>query len=271
MLYLNTFEAFDIKSFNNFIKKNSKTNYISTTDIKRLNNSDLTYKDYQKINDDIDRNIKFIQANDLSILDEILIDVQDEFEFKVKRVQFKLYCADKSYWDSNRTNDIFITKSNSGKLYTSNLIDRFELLPKEEIFNLVVKNICDTREATIQRKHDELTSTDKFRRTMAKLGVKSIANHKLFKKVEIFPILTIRGEFLFRDYDVSLYTRHTDPEEEQERSSFEHEKIRNFTSNMEISISRYLASIGYSDLKFRLYIMRYSYDEDDIIINFELK
>jgi len=148
------------------------------------------------------------------------------------------------------------------------LIDKFELLPKSEIFSLVVQNICDTREATIQRKHDELTSTDRFRRTMAKLGLKSIANDKLFKKVEIYPVLTIRGEFLFRDYDAPLYTRHTDTEEDRERYHIEHEKIKNFTSNMEVSISRYLSSIGYSDLKFRLY---FQYNHDEIIINFDLK
>ena len=254
MIHLKTYEAFDIDNFKTFIDKYRKSGgYVSKTDIKRLDDSDIKYDNFKIIEDGVDRCLEFFRNNDFELLEDILLDLYDECPYldRDKTIKyFSLKCNARNFggWYSGTEFDIdagkFQSDSNGlpNKYLGYELSDRVDLI--DSIFSKAdskLKNeIAEERE---KMKKDESGRPGKDSYSVIKL--RSLLKAKTpFKKMAITPNIIIN----FATVQSDDY-QHYDYEEEQTIRSENNEKNNKIKSLLDQSISRYLSAIGYPGSK----------------------
>jgi hypothetical protein len=253
MTNLVTFEGFTTGKFNDFIKKYSKTTYVSKTDIKRMNDSDMKYEYFKKLEKDVDMCQSFFKSNDIDLLGDILLDVFDDFPVRITGYTFYLSCRDTEYWGSDEIRIVVSENDNGEKV----LGHRGIFTNKEKMMSGVINGICDARERMVNRTKSDLTDSvvkqmekdPKQIKTMLfrsydREKIRSMSKRNPFKKIIIKPELEIECNLEFKNNKIQMYGIVT-PEMKEER-----EKREGFEKSMKAAISRYLVAIGYGGTYF---------------------
>ena len=231
--------------YNPFIDRYRKTGYISTTNIKRMDNMGITYDEFMKIQSDVDKCFNFFEKNDLDVLREILTYEHD----------MPPGAADGFIW--------FSIDANVGSLDRINIVASLDDkdLPSKEHKKLC--NKLDVTEAIIERIDDGLNAKfDHYKKRqeeekLSKTGYKDtvwtsymLKDLKKIKpyKVNISPVISIQFKLDFGEYDDDYYNYNS------ERNVYKRDSIerhKNILKGDEV-IGRYLRAIGYSDVQYTI-------------------
>ncbi len=139
------YKTYGVGSFNKFIKKYKKTDYASSNSIKKLDNSDIKYDYFKKLESDVNKCLDFISNNDIELLEDILIDMRDDFDFKINNHRFKIKFREDN-WPSTEMS-VFIKQ------------EKISENDKNDIVEDIINNISDSRDRMIQDIRKEIDNS----------------------------------------------------------------------------------------------------------------
>lgn len=231
---------FSIGNFDTFIKKYNKTNYVSKREIKKFNSSDIKFDYFKELENQVEKCIDFISNNDMDILDDILLDIRDDFSFEIDHRFFKLKYKDGSYWDSNDMN-IYL------KPEETSIDDKYDIM------NKIITGIAKSREILIHTTKEKILnkSGEKYDRYYNKTKLASMGGKNPFSKIKVSPRLEIEADLLFYNNN---YWGLENSEERREIIERNYKIMDDFQKALKSCVLRYLDAIGYQNVKFSLYV-----------------
>lgn len=146
-IYSKNKDGFKVGNFNTFIKKYNKSNYVSKKEIKKFNNSDIKFDYFKELENKVEKYLDFISCNDINILEDILLDIRDDFSFEIESYFFKLKFREGTYWDSNTMN-IYL------KPEETSVEDKYDIMKN------IINDINDSREKMVKTTKDNINSVD---------------------------------------------------------------------------------------------------------------
>lgn len=242
-------KTYSVGSFNDFIKKYSKTDYVSSNNIKKLNNSDIKYDYFKKLESDVSKCLDFISNNDIELLEDILIDVRDDFDFKINGHRFKIKFKD-PYWRSTEMS-IYIKK------------DEISETDKSDIIGNIINNISDSRDKLVKTtKYDIEDNLDSWSKYYRKTTLLSMSEQNPFNGINIKPSLTIDADLLFI---TELWNYPLEDRDEIIKNNSE--QLSNFETTLKNCLNRYLDAIGFKNMSFTIHTSTYGIITIDFLIS----
>lgn len=242
-------KTYSVGSFNDFIKKYSKTDYVSSNNIKKLNNSDIKYDYFKKLESDVSKCLDFISNNDIELLEDILIDVRDDFDFKINGHRFKIKFKD-PYWRSTEMS-IYIKK------------DEISETDKSDIIGNIINNISDSRDKLVKTtKYDIEDNLDSWSKYYRKTTLLSMSKQNPFNGINIKPSLTIDADLLFI---TELWNYPLEDRDEIIKNNSE--QLSNFETTLKNCLNRYLDAIGFKNMSFTIHTSTYGIITIDFLIS----
>lgn len=243
-------KTYSVGSFNDFIKKYSKTDYVSSNNIKKLNNSDIKYDYFKKLESDVNKCLDFISNNDIELLEDILIDIRDDFDFKINSHRFKIKFKE-TYWRSTEMS-IYIKQ------------EEISTNDKSDIIKNIINNISDSRDKLTRATKDDLESTlDSWTRYHRKTNLLTMSEKNPFNDITLKPSLIIDIDLLFLN-DLWNYT-HDNDELNRIRDN-NSTQLSIFEALIKNCLNRYLDAISYKDVTFTLNMSTYGTLSIDFLI-----
>lgn len=250
MNYLKKFEELDSR-YDNFIKKYKKSDYISTSSVKQLNDMDIPVKDFTSLESKVNKNLEFIKNNDIELFNDYFTEIKDLYP--------SIDC-------SNYFSFMILPRSEKG----SNTLDTFDIIISEfeakDITDKIIKNIFRIKqkdiEETISRIEDSKIKRPGTTEIWAKYKLSRIKGVNFIDKCEISPILNLSINLNLKDENYFLNYDGNDYEIYLEDIKVKIKEARGILEKMLNEITRtYLNSIGYPDVNFRI-SSRYKFFND---------
>lgn len=277
MKYISTYEGYDIGDFKTFINKYNKSGgYVSKTDIKRMDASDIKFEYFKNIEKSVDKCMSFFNRNDFELLEDLLQEVYDECPFLNRDKTYK-------YFELNCSTDRW--NHNSFRFCASE--DKFSISSREHFKvsskDIIIDTIVSRAELDIKQKIDKETEDvikDRSARSIRRNrpGIKSYSELKLdeLKKLNPFKNMKISPELCIDFASVVNFDNYNDEDfvpgwngsfgsQRQIDERIRGEEIMKHTTGQ---LSRYFSTIGHDGIKFEIKKSQtYNYFQPNFIVD----
>lgn len=255
MNFIKTYEGFEIGDFKTFIDKYKKKGYISRTDMKRMDSTDLKSEYFNRINTRIDKCLEFFNRNDFDLLSDLLLDVYDEFptiDSSKVNYSFSLSVEDKTTTSSSFTIPVSIMSTpswDSNSSFWDPSVNKYHtnLREKEDLIDRIVTHIVTDRKSSIasaeERMKKEIEKRPGNKDFYTSYQLRNLLTKNPYQNLIINPVLTF--DMMLDVDDINDYGWGTPGANEK------YEIIRQFEKLSEPQMKRYLSAIGY-DSYFRI-------------------
>lgn len=254
MNFIKTYEGFEIGDFKTFLDKYKKKGYISRTDMKRMDSTDLKSEYFNRIDNRIGKCFEFFNNNDFDLLSDLMIDVYDEFptiDSSKVNYSFSLSIEDKTTVSSTFNIPVSIVSTpnwDSNSSFWDPSVNKYHtnLRSKEDLIDSIISRIVDTRKTSIadqeERKRKQSEKRPGAIDPWSSYQLRNLINKNPYQNLIINPVLTFD---MILDSDVEDYAWGTPGANEK------YELIRQFEKLSEPQMKRYFSAIGY-DSYFRI-------------------
>lgn len=245
--FIKTYEGFEVGNFKTFLDKYRKKGYISRTDMKRMDSTDLKSEYFNRINNRVESCINFFNNTDFDLLSDLMIDVYDEFptidSLKVN-YHFNILVEDKTTI-SSITNIPVSIMAISPYSFDSSFWDpnvnkyHRELRSKEDIIESIINNIVESRKRQMadaeETKKKEFEKRPGFRDPWSSYQLKTLSYKNPYQNLIINPVLTLDIK-LDSDMDFGWGTP---------GANEKYQMMADFKKIAEPQLKRYFSAIGY--------------------------
>jgi hypothetical protein len=250
--FIKTYEGFEIGDFKTFLDKYRKKGYISKTDMKRMDSTDLKSEYFNRINNKVDSCLEFFNRNDFDLLSDLLLDVYDEFPtINSSKVNYSFSLSIEDKTTTSNTFTIPVSIMTGAYSYDPSFWDpsvnkyHTNLRGKEDLIDGIISRIVDNRKRSIseeeERKKKQIERRPGVRDFWSSYQLRNLTNKNPYQNLIINPVLTFDIK-LDSDMDYGWGTP---------GANEKYEMIRQFEKLSEPQMKRYFSAIGY-DSYFRV-------------------
>lgn len=252
--FIKTYEGFEVGNFKTFLDKYRKKGYISRTDMKRMDSTDLKSEYFNRINNRVESCINFFNNTDFDLLSDLMIDVYDEFptidSLKVN-YHFNILVEDKTTISSITNIPVSIMGigpySFDSRFWDPN-VNKYhrELRSKEDIIESII-SIVESRKRQManaeETKKREFEKRPGFKDPWSSYQLKTLTYKNPYQNLIINPVLTLDirldGETSSNPYSDMDFGWGTPGANEK------YQIMADFKKMAEPQLKRYFSAIGY--------------------------
>lgn len=165
MKHLKTHEGFEVGDFKTFISKYKKTGYISRTDMKRMDATDMKFEYFDRIITKVDKCYDFFNINDFTLLSDLMLDVYDEFptiDSDKVRYSFGVSYEDRVDYSVGYISTSVDDKGNQIIPYLDN--KHAGLKDKKDVIQSIINGVVVDREVSIRTTEHEIIDRPSYKR-----------------------------------------------------------------------------------------------------------
>lgn len=211
MNHLKTYEGFEIGDFKTFIDKYKKKGYISRTDMKRMDATDMKFEYFDRISKKVDSSYNFFEINDFETLSYLMLDVYDEFpsiHSDDVRYSFGISYEDKInyYGGGGGVKYIDVSVDDKGKpVFKFGTNTHAGLMDKKDVIQSIIDGVVKDREYSIKAKESEIKDPQRTHRAgVEPYGLETLRNLKTrnpFRNLNIKAYIYIDVKITESDFD----------------------------------------------------------------------